>query len=42
MLDKGEALITSPFLTFPLPVKVYYFNDLVRETSSKKLNIGLS
>ena len=31
MLDVGEALITSPFVDFPLPVKIYKFDDLVKD-----------
>jgi len=36
MLDKGEAIVTSPFIDFPLPVKVSFFDDLVREDNSYK------
>jgi len=42
MLDKGEALITSPFIKFPLPVKVYLFDELIKNKSKEQLNIGLS
>lgn len=46
MLDKGEAIITSPFIDFPLPVKVFLFEDILKEDSSlkpeKKMeNIGI-
>ncbi|MFA5406450.1 MAG: ATP-binding protein [Candidatus Nanoarchaeia archaeon] len=42
ILDQGEAIITSPFITFPLPVKVYDFDKIVSDAPSKELNIGLS
>jgi hypothetical protein len=42
MLDQGEAIITSPFIMFPLPVKVYDFDKMAGESASKDLNIGLS
>ncbi len=42
MLDTGEALITSPFIKFPLPVKVHYFNKIIKKEKSKQINIGLS
>ncbi len=35
MLDTGEALITSPFLQFPIPVKVDYFDDLVKDSKKE-------
>lgn len=38
MLDKGEALVTSSFIDFPLPVKIFYFNDLLKN-KEEKLNI---
>ncbi len=31
MLDVGEAIITSPFVEFPIPVKIYKFEDLIKE-----------
>jgi hypothetical protein len=33
MLDKGEAIITSPFIDFPLPVKVFLFENVLKEDS---------
>jgi hypothetical protein len=42
MLDKGEALITSPFIDFPLPVKIFDFKDLVKKKSSSEVNIGVA
>ena len=30
MLDVGEALITSPFVDFPLPVKIHNFDELLK------------
>lgn len=34
MLDTGEAIITSPFVQFPIPVKVDYFNDIIKQGKS--------
>ena len=31
MLDVGEALITSPFVDFPLPVKIYKFDNIINK-----------
>lgn len=42
ILDQGEALISSPFINFPLPVKIHYFDDLINNKPSSQLNIGLS
>ncbi len=39
MLDTGEALITSPFIIFPLPVKIHKFDDLL---DKKVLNDSVS
>ncbi len=40
MLDKGEALITSPFIEFPLPVRIHYFNDLIKSArKERKTNV---
>lgn len=36
ILDKGEALITSPFIDFPLPVKVFKFEDVLKEDAQSK------
>jgi hypothetical protein len=51
MLDVGEAIISYPHkgeVPFPLPVSIFYYNDLVKEykknhkpSSSKKVNKGL-
>ncbi len=41
MLDKGEALITSPFIIFPLPVKVHHFETQLSNNKKEELNIGL-
>ena len=52
MLDRGEAIITSPFIDFPMPLKIYLFDDLVKHHAPKKesytsksknseLNIGI-
>ena len=38
MLDTGEALITSPFLKFPIPVKVDYFDKMVKDGNSEVFN----
>jgi len=35
MLDKGEAIITSPFIDFPLPTKIFLFEDVLKEDGSK-------
>jgi len=34
-LDKGEAIITSNFVKFAIPIKIPYFPDLVKETQNK-------
>ncbi len=31
LLDRGEALLTSPFIEFPLPVKVFKFEDILQK-----------
>ena len=31
MLDRGEAIITSPFIKFPLPTKIFKFEDVLEE-----------
>jgi hypothetical protein len=45
MLDKGEAIITSPFIDFPLPVKIFLFDDVIRldaaKNSTKNELVGL-
>ena len=46
MLDKGEAIITSPFIDFPLPVKVFLFEDVLKgdaflKPEKKVENIGI-
>ena len=35
MLDKGEAIITSPFIKFPLPTKIFLFFFSFRKDSEK-------
>lgn len=35
MLDRGEAIITSPFIEFPLPVKIFDFNERVKHNKKK-------
>lgn len=42
ILDKGEAIITSPFVDFPLPVKIFKFENLVKQSkrSNEQINIG--
>lgn len=37
MLDKGEAIITSPFIDFPLPVKVFHFDELLKTDNNQKV-----
>jgi hypothetical protein len=39
-LDKGEAIITSNFTRFAMPVKVPLFKDLVKQTVQKKLKMN--
>lgn len=34
-LDKGEAIVTSSFVRFAMPVKVPLFSDLAKETQNK-------
>jgi DNA helicase HerA-like ATPase len=41
MLDAGEAIVTSPFLEFPMPVKVFLFEDLLKATKKDPQVIGL-
>lgn len=46
MLDKGEAIITSPFIDFPVPVQIFLFDDVLKNdnTDSPKpvdTNIGI-
>jgi DNA helicase HerA-like ATPase len=31
MLDKGEAIVTSPFIDFPIPVKISLFDDVLKK-----------
>lgn len=42
MLDKGEAIVTSPFITFPLPVKIFLFEDALKEDSGMKKDKNFS
>lgn len=39
-LDKGEAIITSNFTRFAIPVKIPLFKDFVKETQSTLQNIN--
>lgn len=41
MLDKGEAIITSPFIDFPLPVKIFFFDEWIKKDSKKGKNAEL-
>jgi hypothetical protein len=41
ILDKGEAIITSPFIDFPMPVKIFNFDELVKNCQVKKNISGL-
>jgi DNA helicase HerA-like ATPase len=44
MLDVGEAIVTSPFINFPMPVKIFDFEKLLekpRKSSDDKLVVGL-
>lgn len=34
-LDRGEAIITSVFVPFALPIQIPYFNDIVRQRPSR-------
>jgi hypothetical protein len=37
-LDKGEAIITSNFTKFAIPIKIPLFDDLVQENTSEREN----
>ncbi|MFC1697564.1 ATP-binding protein [Nanoarchaeota archaeon] len=37
-LDKGEAIITSNFVGFAIPVKIPFFQNIVKETLDKQSN----
>ncbi|MDD2678495.1 MAG: ATP-binding protein [Candidatus Nanoarchaeia archaeon] len=39
ILDKGEAIITSPFIDFPMPVKIFNFDELCANDSQKNKKI---
>lgn len=41
-LDKGEAIVTSNFAPFALPVKVPLFDDLVKETKQEEKEVKKS
>ncbi len=45
MLDKGEAIITSPFIDFPMPVKIFLFEDVLKdfkvENPDKKITLSI-
>jgi len=34
ILDKGEAIITSPFIDFPIPVKIFLFENTLKTDES--------
>ena len=36
MLDVGEAIVTSPFIGFPVPVKIFDFNKILKGPEKKK------
>ncbi len=36
ILDKGEAIITSPFIDFPMPVKVFNFDEIAGKAGGNK------
>ncbi len=40
MLDKGEAIITSPFIPIPIPVKIFLYSDYISNLKSEDLSIG--
>jgi len=42
MLDKGEAIITSPFIQFPLPTKIFKFEELLKENNIKKHDVSIA
>ena len=35
-LDKGEAIVTSIFTKFAVPIQIPFFDDLVKEQKSSK------
>jgi DNA helicase HerA-like ATPase len=41
MLDIGEAIITSPFIDFPMPVKIFSFDELVKAEKKKDIVVGI-
>jgi len=42
MLDVGECIVTSPFIEFPLPVKVFKFEDILKRSSYEEDSIDIS
>jgi DNA helicase HerA-like ATPase len=42
MLDKGEAIITSPFIDFPIPVKIFHFEELLKQDADMKTQTKLT
>ncbi len=41
VLDVGEAIITSPFISFPYSVKIYNFEEIMEEGEEEDLEIGV-
>lgn len=45
LLDRGEALLTSPFIEFPLPVKVFWFDSILKKdldnAQQTRLSVGI-
>lgn len=41
MLDVGEAIVTSPFIGFPLPVKIFDFNRILKSSEKKNITVGI-
>ena len=38
MLDKGEAIITSPFISIPTPVRVYLYEEYLKNFQESEEN----
>lgn len=41
MLDVGEAIVTSPFIPFPLPTKIHHFPEVIGEGGTEDINVGI-
>ncbi|NPA38345.1 MAG: ATP-binding protein [Candidatus Nanohaloarchaeota archaeon] len=41
-LEKGEAIVTSIFTGFPLPLKIYKFDDIIKEHAQPQERIKIS